>query len=50
MFIPTEDHWDMKQAVFEWQAAVLRWTMDFPRDNIDKEDGLGLEFSKLKPT
>jgi len=43
-FIPTEDHWDKKRAVLDSQAAVLKWMMDFPRFDTDREDGSGLEF------
>ena len=44
MFIPPEDHQDVKRAVLDSQAAVLRWMMDFSSDEIDREDGSGLEF------
>ena len=43
-FIPQEDHRDERRAVLDSQAAVLKWTMDFPRDGIDREDNSGLEF------
>jgi len=43
-FIPPEDHRDERRAVLDSQAAVLKWTMDFPRDGIDREDSSGLEF------
>jgi len=42
-FIPPEDHRDEKRAVLDSQAAVFKWMMDSPRDNIDREDGSGLE-------
>jgi len=35
---------DTEKALLDSQAAVLKWTMDFPRDEIDREDGSGLEF------
>jgi len=43
-FIPPEDHQDTEKAVLDSQAAVLKWTIDFPRDETDREDGSGLEF------
>ena len=43
-FIPLEDHRDVERAVLDSQAAVLKWTMDFPSDETDREDGSGLEF------
>ena len=43
-FIPPEDHRDEKRAVLDSQATVLKWMIDFPRDNTDREDGSGLEF------
>ena len=43
-FIPLEDHRDMEKAVLDSQAAVLKWTMVFPRDETDRENGSGLEF------
>jgi len=43
-FIPPKDHRDTEKAILDSQAAVLKWTMDFPRDETDREDGSGLEF------
>jgi len=43
-FIPPEDHRDVERAVLDSQAAVLKWMMDLPRDETDREDGSGLEF------
>jgi len=43
-FIPPEDHRDEKRAVLDLQAAVLKWMIDFPRDDTDRENGSGLEF------
>jgi len=43
-FIPPKDQRDVERAVLHWQAAVLKWMMDFPRDETDREDGSGLEF------
>jgi hypothetical protein len=43
-FIPPEDHRDTENVILDSQAAVLKWTMDFPRDETDREDGSGLEF------
>jgi len=34
----------VERAVLDSQAAVLKCTMDFPRDETDREDGSGLEF------
>ena len=34
----------MEKVVLGSQADVLKWTMEFPRDETDREDGLGLEF------
>ena len=42
--IPPEDHRDTEKAVLDSQAAVLKWTMVFPRDETDRENGSGLEF------
>jgi hypothetical protein len=42
--ISPEDHRDTEKAVLDSQADVLKWTMDFPRDETDREDGSGLEF------
>jgi len=44
--IPPEDHRDERRAVLDSQAAVLKWTMDIPRDEIHREDtsSSGLEF------
>jgi len=42
-FIPPEDHRDTEKAVLDSQAAVLKWMMDFPRDETDREDGTDLE-------
>jgi len=49
-FIPPEDHRDKKRAVLDSQAAVLKWMIDFPRDDTDREDGSGLEFECLLNT
>jgi len=35
-FIPPEDHRDTEKAILDSQAAVLKWTMDFPRDETDR--------------
>jgi len=43
-FIPPEDHRDAEKLVLDSQADVLKWTTNFPRDEIDREDGSGLEF------
>jgi len=43
-FIPLEDHRDAEKVVLDSQSDVNKWTTDFPRDEIDREDGLGLEF------
>jgi len=43
-FIPPEDHRDTEKVVLDSQAEVLKWTTDFPGDEIDREDGSGLEF------
>jgi len=43
-FIPTEDHRGAEKVVLDSQADVPKWMTDFPRDKIDREDGLGLEF------
>jgi len=43
-FIPPEDHRDERNAVLDSQAAVLKWTMGFHRDETDREDSSGLEF------
>ena len=43
-FIPPEDHRDAEKVVLGSKADVLKWTTDFPRDEIDREDGSGLEF------
>jgi len=31
-------------VVLDLQADMLKWTTEFPRDEIDREDGSGLEF------
>jgi len=41
-FIPPEDHRDEEKAMLDSQAAVFKWTRDFPRE--DREDNAGLEF------
>jgi len=43
-FISPEDQRDVVRAVLDSQAALLNWTMDFPRDETDREIGSGLEF------
>jgi len=43
-FIPPEDHRDEEKAMLDSQAAVLKWTRDFPTEDIDREDNTGLEF------
>jgi len=43
-FLPPEDHQDKKKAVLDSQAAVLIWTIHFPKDDFYREDGSGLEF------
>jgi len=43
-FIPPKDHRDVERAVLDSQAAVLKWTINFFRDETDREDGSGLEF------
>jgi len=43
-FIPPEDHQDTEKVVLNSQAAGLKWTMDFTRDETDRGDGSGLEF------
>ena len=45
-FIPPEDHRDTEKVVLDSQAdsEVLKWSTDFPGDEIDREDGSGLEF------
>jgi len=43
-FIPPEDHRDTEKVVLDSQAEVLKWTTNFPRDEIDRENGSGLEF------
>jgi len=40
-FIPAEDHRDEKRAVLDSHAFVLKWMIDFPRDDTDREDDLG---------
>jgi len=44
MVIRPQDLWDDKRAVLNSQADVLHWMIDFPRDDTDREDSLGLEF------
>ena len=43
---PPEDHRDERRAVLDSQAAVLKWTIDIPRDDVHREDtsSSGLEF------
>jgi len=43
-FIPPEDHRDTEKVVLDSQAEVLKWSTDFPGDEIDREDGSGLQF------
>ena len=43
-FIPPEDQRDEGRAALDSQATVFKWTTDFPRDDIDREDNSGLEF------
>jgi len=43
-FIPPEDNRGTEKAVLDSQAAVLKWTMGFPRDETDREDSSGFEF------
>jgi len=31
-------------VILDSQAEVLKWSTDFPGDEIDREDGSGLEF------
>jgi len=38
-FTPPEDHQDTEKVALDSHADVLKWTTDFPRDEIDREDG-----------
>ena len=35
---------DTEKVILDSQAEVLKWSTDFPGDEIDREDGSGLEF------
>jgi len=43
-FILPEDYHDEGRAAFDLQAALPKWTKDFPKDDVDREDNLGLKF------
>jgi len=43
-FIPPEDNRDTEKVILDSQAEVLKWSTDFSGDEIDREDGSGLEF------
>jgi len=48
-FIPPEDHRDAEKVVLDSQADVLKWTTDFPRDEIDREDGSSSSVNSTPP-